>query len=132
MSVPLASSAPVVSPATSGYISIDDLSKIQIKIGTIVEAKRVEGADKLLQFKIDFGGEARTIVSGVAKVYTPEMMLGKQVPVVMNLAPRKMKGVESQGMALYAIDDSVVEGVPQHKPIMLNPAQVVPNGSLVQ
>ncbi|MDQ5886012.1 MAG: hypothetical protein QG628_409 [Patescibacteria group bacterium] len=113
-------------------ITIDDLAKIEIKMGSILTAEKVEGADKLLKFSVDLGGEVRTIVSGVAQHYAPESMIGKQVPVVTNLAPRKMKGVESNGMILYAIDETVTNGVALHKPVMLNPEESVPNGSPVQ
>lgn len=115
------------------HISIDDVSKVEIKIGTIVSAEKVEGSDKLLKFSVDFGNsEVRSIVSGVAQSYQPEQMLGKQVPVITNLAPRMLKGVESNGMALYAIDNTVFDGLAQHKPIMLNPEREVPPGSVVR
>lgn len=113
-------------------ITIDDLAKIEIRMGKILTAEKVEGADKLLKFSVNLGGEVRTIISGVAQYYTPEQMIGKQVPVVTNLAPRKMKGIESNGMILYAIDESMVDGIAQHKPVMLNPEKEVPNGSPVQ
>jgi methionine--tRNA ligase beta chain len=116
-------------------ISIDDVGKLEIKMGTILTAEKVEGADKLLKFTVDFGAssagqanEIRTIVSGVAQYYKPEEMLGRQVPVITNLAPRKMKGVESQGMIVYAIDESEAG----RKTVMLNPEKKVPDGSLVQ
>lgn len=113
-------------------ISIDDFVKLEIKIGTIASAEKVEGADKLLKLKIDFGYEARTIISGIAKHYQPEEIIGKQVPVITNLAPRKMKGIESQGMVLFAIDETLHDGVPSHKIVMLNPQSEVPPGSFVQ
>lgn len=85
-------------------ISFDDFQKMDIRIGTILEATKVPKADKLLQFKVDTGIDVRTIVSGVAKFFQPEDLLGKQVPVLMNLAPRKIRGVVSQGMILFAED----------------------------
>ncbi|MDR3271986.1 MAG: methionine--tRNA ligase [Flavobacteriaceae bacterium] len=81
-------------------ISYDDFTKIDLRVGTILEAKKVEKADKLLQFKIDTGIDVRTIVSGIAQSFSPEELVGKQVTVLLNLAPRKIKGIESQGMLL--------------------------------
>lgn len=119
--------SPVASPADS-KISIDDFTKVEIKIGKIVTAERIEGSDKLLKFSIDLGEPApRIICSGVAQFYTPEQAIGKMVPVIVNLAPRKMRGVESNGMVLFAIDET--NG--GHAPIMLNPDKEVPPGSPV-
>ena len=84
------------------YIEFEDFEKLELEVGKIVEAEKVENADKLLKFLVDFGTEKRTIVSGVAKHYTPEQMLGKQIVAVLNLKPRKIKGIESQGMILYS------------------------------
>ena len=77
-----------------------------MKAGTVVACEKVAKADKLLKLEIDLGTEKRTIVSGIAQHYTPEEMVGKQVVVVTNLAPRKMKGIESQGMILTAEDSN--------------------------
>ncbi len=85
-------------------ITIDDFMKIQLRVGEIVEAEKVEKADKLLKFSVKIGDEVRTIVSGIAKYYTPEEMLGKKVVVVYNLKPAKLRGIESQGMLLCACD----------------------------
>lgn len=88
-------------------IAIDDFAKIQLKVGKVVECQKVEKADKLLCSKIDLGeGAPRTIVSGIAKYYTPEEMVGKQVIVVTNLKPVKLRGIESQGMVLCASDEN--------------------------
>lgn len=88
-------------------ITIDDFAKIQLKVGKVVECQKVEKADKLLCSKIDLGeGAPRTIVSGIAKYYTPEEMVGKQVIVVTNLKPVKLRGIESQGMVLCASDEN--------------------------
>lgn len=83
-------------------ISFDEFDKIDLRIGTILEAKKVEKADKLLQFKVDTGIDVRTIVSGIAESFTPEELVGKQVTVLVNLAPRKIRGIESQGMLLLS------------------------------
>lgn len=126
---------------TDGFISIDELAKVKIVIGTILSAKRIEGSDKLLAFSVDMGPSAtaeggreiRSIVSGVAKSYGPDQMIGRQIPVVANLPSRKLRGVESNGMIIYAIDETVdASGSAGHRPIMLCPERAVPNGSLVQ
>jgi methionyl-tRNA synthetase len=85
-------------------IVFDDFAKIDLRVGTIVAASKVEKADKLLQLSVDLGFETRTIVSGIAQHFEPESIVGKQVTVVVNLAPRKMRGIESNGMILMAED----------------------------
>ena len=95
-------------PVTSGedgnkpQIQFDDFSKLDLKVGTILTAEKVEKADKLLKLEVDLGFQKRTIVSGIALHFNPEDIIGKQVVIVANLAPRKMKGIESQGMILMA------------------------------
>jgi methionyl-tRNA synthetase len=83
-------------------ITFDDFSKLDLRVGTIVEAQKVKKADKLLQLFVDIGLEKRTILSGIAQHFSPEDLIGKQAVVVTNLAPRKMRGVESNGMLLMA------------------------------
>ncbi len=85
-------------------IVFDDFGKIDLRVGTIVEAKKVEKADKLLELLVDLGFEKRTILSGIAMHFNPEDIVGKQVTIVANLAPRKMRGIESKGMILMAED----------------------------
>lgn len=85
-------------------IQYEDFAKLELKAGTIIGCEKVEKADKLLKLEVDLGSEKRTIVSGIAQHYKPEEMVGKQVIVVVNLAPRKMRGIESQGMILTAED----------------------------
>lgn len=85
-------------------IEFDDFTKLDIRVGKVLECQKVPKADKLLQFKIDDGLGGRTIVSGIAKHYKPEELVGKQVCFIANLAPRKLKGIESQGMILSAED----------------------------
>ena len=84
------------------FITIDDFDKVKIKVGEILACERVEKADKLLKSQVKIGDEVRTIVSGIAKYYNPEEMVGKRVLVVTNLAPRKLRGIESSGMILCA------------------------------
>ncbi len=86
-------------------ISIEDFAKVEMKVGTVLESARVEGADKLLVSKIRIGDEVRQIVSGIAKFYPPEEFVGKKVVVVTNLKPVKLRGVLSEGMILAAADE---------------------------
>lgn len=83
-------------------IQFDDFAKIELKTGTITAAEKVEKADKLLKLEVDLGSEKRTIVSGIALHHQPENLIGQKVTVVTNLAPRKMRGIESNGMILMA------------------------------
>ena len=85
-------------------IQFDDFTKIDLKVGTILMAEKIEKSDKLLKLEVDLGYEKRTIVSGIALHFDAEDIIGKQVVVVVNLAPRKMRGIESQGMILMAED----------------------------
>jgi len=103
-------------------IQFDDFAKIDLKVGTIVSAEKVEKADKLLKLQVDLGFETRTIVSGIALHFDPAAIVGKQVTVVTNLAPRKMRGIESNGMILMAED---ADG----KLKFVNPDEKVGNGS---
>ena len=86
--------------------SFDDFQKMDIRLGTILEAEKVKKADKLLKLLVDTGLDKRTIVSGIAEHYTPEEVVGKTVTVLMNLAPRTIKGIESQGMILMAENEN--------------------------
>ena len=95
---------PQAAPEGKPVIQFDDFARLEMKAGTVLACEKVEKADKLLKLEVDLGPEKRTIVSGIAQHYKPEEMVGKQVIVVTNLAPRKMKGIESQGMILTAED----------------------------
>jgi methionyl-tRNA synthetase len=106
-------------------ISIDDFNKIDLRSGTIISAQKVEKADKLLQLEIDLGFEKRTVLSGIAMHFSPEEIIGKQVVLVANLAPRKMRGIESKGMILMAENS---EG----KLEFVSPQNVVNNGAGVK
>ncbi len=86
-------------------ITFDDFSKMDIRVGTILEAEKVPKADKLLKLKIDTGVDVRTVVSGIAEHYKAEDIIGQKVSILINLAPRKIKGIESQGMILMAEND---------------------------
>jgi methionyl-tRNA synthetase len=89
-------------PSAKPNISYDDFSKMEIRTGTILEAEKVEKADKLLKLKVDTGVDIRTVVSGIALYHKPEEIIGKKVTILMNLEPRTIKGIESKGMILMA------------------------------
>ena len=113
-----------IKPMKDG-ITFDDFSKMDIRIGTILSAERVPKADKLLKLLVDTGIDQRTVVSGIAQHFEPEAIVGKQVSILVNLAPRMLRGIESQGMILMAED---TEG----KLHFVNPPHAVENGSTVQ
>ena len=102
-------------------IQFDDFSKIDLRTATILEAEKVEKADKLLKFKVDTGVDIRTVVSGVAESFSPEELVGKQVMILLNLAPRKIRGIESQGMFLLTTK-------PDGKLSFVTPDETVENG----
>jgi methionyl-tRNA synthetase len=106
-------------------IVYEDFDKLDLRTGTIIAAEKVAKADKLLKLNVDLGFEQRTIVSGIAQHFTPESLINKQVIVVANLAPRKMRGIESQGMILTAEQ-------PDGKLILVNPDPAATNGSNVK
>ncbi len=106
-------------------INIDDFAKLEIKIGKVVSAEKIPEGDKLLKLLVDFGTEQRQIMSGIAEYYPdPNVLVGKQMPVLVNLEPRKFKGYESQGM-IMAIDAG--DGI-----VLLKPEKEVQNGSILR
>ncbi|MBP6044947.1 MAG: hypothetical protein WAT72_02690 [Microgenomates group bacterium] len=107
-------------------ISIDDFKKLEIKIGKVKSVEKVENADKLLKFIFDIGnGEERQILAGIAEFYTDlESLVGMEVPLLLNLEPRMMRGLESQGMMLAADDGE--------KAVLLHPDKDIPAGSIVR
>jgi methionyl-tRNA synthetase len=106
MNAPSTSANGADAAATKPTIVYDDFAKLDLKVGTILQAEKVAKADKLLKLLVDMGAEQRTIVSGIAQHFNPADIIGRQVVVVANLAPRKMKGIESNGMILMAEDKS--------------------------
>ncbi|MGB7606177.1 MAG: methionine--tRNA ligase [Lutisporaceae bacterium] len=90
------------------FITIDDFAKVQLKIAKVLECERVEGSDKLLKLQLEVGEEKRQVVSGIAKNYKPEELIGKYVVLVANLKPVKLRGIESNGMILAASDDNTL------------------------
>ncbi len=101
----LAAPVPAAKPAASvpdGKISIDDFAKIELRVGQVKAAEKVKGADKLLRLEVDLGTEVRQVVAGIAESYAPELLIGRKVVIVANLAPRKLRGLESNGMIVAA------------------------------
>ncbi|MDZ7331422.1 MAG: methionine--tRNA ligase [candidate division KSB1 bacterium] len=105
-------------------IPYEQFQKVELRVATVVEAEKVEKADKLLKMKIDLGNEQRTIVAGIALHYTPEQMIGKQIVVVANLEPAKIRGIESNGMLLAAVSDD-------QKLSLIVPEKLMPNGTAI-
>ena len=105
-------------------IEFDDFTKLDIRIGTILEAEKVAKTKKLLKLKVDVGIDVRTIVSGIAESFSPENIIGQQVSVLVNLAPRKIRGVESQGMILMT-------DTPDGKLAFVEPEKAVKNGQQI-
>lgn len=90
------------SSTTDGRITIDDFAKVELRVGQVKSAEKVKGADKLLKLEVDIGSEVRTIVAGIAEKYAPEKVIGMKVVIVANLQPRKLRGIESNGMIVAA------------------------------
>jgi methionine--tRNA ligase beta chain len=103
--------------------TIDDLEKIEIKIGKIISAERIENTDKLIKLLVDFGSEKRQIVTAMAQFFEPEYFIGKEFPFITNLESRTFKGVESNGMIMAANIDG--------RPVLLRPEEEVSPGSEV-
>jgi methionyl-tRNA synthetase len=108
--------------ATNNKISIDDFSKVELRVGQVQVAERVPKSDKLLRLEIDIGTEVRQVLAGIAEAYAPEMLVGRKVVIVANLAPRKMRGLESNGMIVAAS----LEG---GKPVLASFLEDVPIGA---
>jgi len=125
---PSAASGPPVAASSAtpssdgGKITIDDFAKIDLRVGVVRVAERVPKADKLLRLEIDIGTEVRQVVAGIAEAYAPETLIGRKVVIVANLAPRKLRGLESNGMIVAAS----VEG---GKPVLTGFLEDVPIGA---
>jgi len=105
-------------------ITFEDFKKLEIRIGRILSAERVEGTDKLIKLEIDLGTEKRQLVAGLAEFYEPDYLIGKEIPVLVNLEPKNFKSIESQGMILAADVDG--------KPVLLFPETETPPGSIIR
>jgi methionyl-tRNA synthetase len=119
--VPPAPAEPAAA-SPDGKITIDDFAKVELRVAQVKVAERVKGADKLLRLEVDLGTEVRQLVAGIAEAYTPESLIGRKVVIVANLAPRKLRGLESNGMIVAAS----IEG---GKPVLASFLEDVPVGA---
>ena len=104
-------------------ITIDDFKKIELKVAKVLEAERIEGSEKLIKMQVDVGeGTNRQVLAGIAQYYKPEELVGREIIIVANLEPRKLMGLESNGMLLAASS-------PDGAPVILIPEKEVPPGS---
>jgi methionyl-tRNA synthetase len=108
--------------AIDGKITIDDFAKVELRVAQVKVAEKVKGADKLLRLEVDLGYEVRQIVAGIAEAYAAETLVGRKVVIVANLAPRKLRGLESNGMIVAAS----LEG---GKPVLAGFLEDVPLGA---
>jgi methionyl-tRNA synthetase len=118
---PTASAKPAAT-TPDGKISIDDFAKVELRVGQVKTAERVKGADKLLRLEVDLGTEVRQLVAGIAEAYEPETLIGRKVVIVANLAPRKLRGLESNGMIVAASPEG-------GKPVLASFLEDVPIGT---
>jgi methionyl-tRNA synthetase len=121
--VPATAAKPGASAAPEGKIGIEDFAKVEMRVGQVKVAEKVKGADKLLRLEVDLGGEVRQVVAGIAEAYAPELLIGRKVVIVANLAPRKLRGLVSDGMIVAA---SVGD---QGKPVLAGFLEDVPVGA---
>lgn len=106
-------------------INFEDFKKVDIRIGKIISAEKVENSNKLLKLQVDFGTEKRQILAGIAKFYELENLIGKECPFAFNLAPKKLGELESQGMILCPSDEN-------GNPVLLHPDKEVAPGSIIK
>ncbi len=121
-----AAAGTAAAPVVAAKIGIEDFAKVELRVGVVKSAERIQGADKLLKLLVDIGDEVRQVLAGIALSYAPEDLVGRKVVIVANLAPRKMRGLESNGMLLAA---SVG---PDGKPVLCTFAEDVPAGAKVK
>ncbi len=105
-------------------ITIDDFKKVELRVGKVLSAERVLGSEKLLKLSVEVGVEQRQIIAGIGKAYQPEQLIGREIVVVVNLEPRMLLGLESQGMVLAANSES--------GPVVLIPEKEVASGINIQ
>lgn len=122
---PVVASPPAATPAApavNNKITIDDFAKVELRVGVVKVAERIPKADKLLRLEVDIGTEVRQVLAGIAETYAPENLVGRKVVIVANLAPRKLRGMESNGMIVAAsLDDG--------KPVLASFLEDVPVGA---
>jgi methionyl-tRNA synthetase len=119
---PEAAAAKPAATIPEGKISIDDFAKVELRVAQVKTAERVKGADKLLRLEVDLGTEVRQLVAGIAEAYEPEALIGRKVVIVANLAPRKLRGLESNGMIVAASPEG-------GKPVLASFLEDVPVGT---
>ena len=105
-------------------LNFKDFQRIDLRVGKIIEAEKVESSEKLFKLQLDLGTEKRQIVAGIAKFYQPEELVGREIVIVVNLEPRTLMGLESQGMLLAADDEG--------RPVLLEPDKEVPPGTKIR
>ncbi len=113
---------PSAAPQQPAQITIDDFTKVELRVAQVLVAERVPKADKLLRLEVDLGYEKRQILAGIAQFYEPEKLIGRKIVIVANLAPRKMRGLESNGMLLAA-------SLPDSAPVLAGFLEDVPLGA---
>lgn len=114
-----------VKPAGTEHITFDDFSKVRMRVGRVIEASDHPNADKLLVLKVDLGDETRQICAGIRGHYTPQQLVGRNLIIVANLAPRMIRGQESQGMLLAASSGD------KSRVVFLTPEADIPPGSII-
>ncbi|TAL56943.1 MAG: methionine--tRNA ligase [Bacteroidetes bacterium] len=106
-------------------ITLDEFKKIEIRIGKVISAEKIPGSDKLIKFVFDLGNNQRQIMAGIGEFFTnPSILIGKEVPVLVNITKRKLRGYDSEGMIIAADVDG--------RPVLLYPETEVPPGSIVR
>jgi methionyl-tRNA synthetase len=113
-----------MSDETVSQISIEDFARVEMRVGQILEAEKIEGSRRLLKLRVDIGTEVRQVVAGIAEAYEAASLLNRKVIVVANLKPARLMGVESNGMIVAASADG--------KPILATFCEEVPNGALLK
>lgn len=116
--------APAPAPVEEPRIGIDEFAKVQMRVGQVLEAEKVEGSRKLIRMKVDLGSETRQVVAGIAGAYEPASLVNRKVIIVANLKPAKLMGLVSDGMVLAATAGE--------RPVLATFAEDVPNGSLLR
>jgi methionyl-tRNA synthetase len=115
---------PSVPDVPNDRISIEDFARVQMRVGQITEAEKIEGSRKLVKLRVDLGTEVRQVVAGIGDAYDPASLLNRKVVVVANLKPAKLMGVESNGMVVAASVDG--------RPVLATFTEDVPNGTLLK
>ena len=115
---------PAKSEETPNRIGIEEFARVQLRVGQVLEAEKIEGSRKLLKLRVDIGTEVRQVVAGIAEAYEPESLLNGKIVIVANLRPARLMGVESDGMVVAATADG--------KPVLATFAEDVPNGALLK